>query len=41
MSLKSNSLGLKNIEQRANIAKINYELISTIGDGTQLLVTLH
>ncbi len=41
MSLKSNSLGLKNIEQRAHIAKINYELISTIGDGTQLLVTLH
>jgi len=40
MSLKSNSLGLKNIEQRAHIAKINYELISTIGSGTQLLITL-
>lgn len=37
---KSNSLGLKNIEQRAYLAKIKYTLKSTIGKGTQMKIEL-
>ncbi len=40
MTKKSNSLGLKNIEQRAYLAKIHYTLKSSIGKGTEMKIDL-
>lgn len=40
MTQKSNSLGLKNIEQRAYLAKIHYTLKSNIGKGTEMKIDL-
>lgn len=38
LNKKSNSLGLRNIEQRAHIANIQYKLESKIGQGTSLKI---
>lgn len=41
LTKKSNSLGLRNIEQRAHIANIRYKLDSVIGKGTTLKIELN
>lgn len=40
LTKKSNSLGLRNIEQRAHLANINYSMSSKIGVGTELNIEL-
>ena len=40
ITMKNNSLGLKNIEQRAFLAKIKYTLKSTLKKGTHMQIVL-
>lgn len=41
LTKKSNSLGLRNIEQRAHIANIRYKIDSVLGQGTTLNIELN
>ena len=40
ITMKNNSLGLKNIEQRAFLAKIKYTFKSTLKKGTHMQIVL-